>query len=139
MYSVNRSDPRLYSGYGVWSKSHSHRLYRKWLDTKNRLSELTNDFAAERSGLLEKIDQLETKLGEKEQIVARIGSILSGDVFQLSLDMPGESAKGYTPEVKALLNLSSPYETLQNEKKKKRSGGEKKVSGSAAVARPLLS
>ena len=115
------------------------RLYRKCLDTKKRLSELTNDFAAERSGLLEKIDQLETKLGEKEQIVARIGSILSGDVFQLSLDMPGESAKGYTPEVRALLDLPSPCETLQKEKKKMRSGGEKKVSGSAAVARPLLS
>ena len=115
------------------------RLYRRCLDTKKRLSELTNDFAAERSGLLEKIDQLETKLGEKEQIVARIGSILSGDVFQLSLDMPGESAKGYTPEVRALLDLPSPCETLQKEKKKMRSGGEKKVSGSAAVARPLLS
>lgn len=112
------------------------RLYRKYLDAKRRISELTNDFAAERFGLLEKMEKLETKLGEKEQSLARICSILSEDVVQVSLDMPGESAKGYTPGVKAILKLPSPFETLQ--KKKKRSGDEVKIGSAKAVARPLV-
>ena len=106
------------------------RLYRKYLDAKKRLSEQTNDFAAERFGLLEKLKHLEAELGEKERTLARINSILSEDVVHLSLDMPGASAKGYTPGVKALLKLPSSYETLQ--KKKKHSGGEVKM------VRPLV-
>ena len=58
------------------------------------------------------------------------------DVVQLSLDMPDESAKGYTPGAKALLELSSSYETLH--KKKKRSGDETRMGSTAAVARPLV-
>ena len=112
------------------------RLYRKYLDAKKRLSELTNDFAAERGGLLENMEQLETKLSEKKQRLARISSILSEDVVQLSLDMPDESAKGYTPGAKALLELSSCYKTLH--KKKKCSGDETRVGSTAAVARPLV-
>ena len=112
------------------------RLYRKYLDAKKRLSELTNDFAEERGGLLEKVEQLETKVSEKEQSLARISSILSEDVVQLSLDMPDESAKGYTPGAKALLEFPLCYETLH--KKKKRSGGEIRVESTAVVARPLV-
>jgi len=97
------------------------RLYRKHLATKKRLSELADDFAAERSGLLEKIEQIETKLSEKEQQIARIGSIFTEDVFQFSLDMPCDSAKGYAPEVKEMLKVSQSYEKLQ--RRKKRSGG----------------
>ena len=112
------------------------RLYRKYLDAKKRLSNLTNDFAAERGGLLEKMEQLETKLSEKEQRLARISSILSEDVVQLSLDMPDESAKGYTSGAKALLELSSCYETLHKQKKCR--GDETRVRSTAAVARPLV-
>ena len=82
------------------------------------------------------MEQLEAKLGEKEQSLARISSVLSEDVAQLSLDMPDESAKGYTPGAKALLELPLCYETLH--KKKKRSGGEIRVGSTAVVARPLV-
>ena len=107
------------------------RLYRKYRDAKRSLSELTNAANAERGGLLEKITQLEAEVSGRDQTISRIRSILTEDVLQFGLDLPLESAKGYTPEAKVLLEIPSPYQRLH----KKKRGSEKRAG---STARPLV-